>query len=143
MVPYEFQGETWGFTVSFLKDGVSAADIRVAFDEEVTTKHEWVGRGAGAPRQLCYVRSLCSLTSSAATPPFNDSHVAGLARADGFPVLEGESQDVRGKNFEIRKVNEEPVSEPIRASIKQFCPMLVGAINKYYAFGSCFVDDAT
>ena len=37
----------WGFTVSFLKDGVSAADVRVAFDEESTYKHEWVGRGAG------------------------------------------------------------------------------------------------
>lgn len=40
-------GELWGFTVSFLKDGESAADVRVAFDEEVTLKHEWVGRGAG------------------------------------------------------------------------------------------------
>ena len=37
----------WGFTVSFLKDGVSAADVRVSFDEEVTHKHEWVGRAAG------------------------------------------------------------------------------------------------
>ncbi|EFN58199.1 hypothetical protein CHLNCDRAFT_50601 [Chlorella variabilis] len=39
--------DLWGFTVSFLKDGVSAADVRVAFDEETTQKHDWVGRGAG------------------------------------------------------------------------------------------------
>jgi hypothetical protein len=42
----------WGFTVSFLKDGASATDVRVAFDDEVTQKHEWIGRGAGLlPRQ--------------------------------------------------------------------------------------------
>ena len=44
--------DLWGFTVSFLKDGVSAADVRVAFDEETTQKHDWVGRGAGLlPRE--------------------------------------------------------------------------------------------
>ena len=50
---------------------------------------------------------------------------------------------VLGKNFEIRKVCDTPVTEPIRESIREFCTLLVGAINKYYAFGSCFVDDAT
>lgn len=40
-------GVLMGFTVSFMKDGESATDIRVAFDNETTTKHEWVGRGAG------------------------------------------------------------------------------------------------
>lgn len=41
------EGLLWGFTVSFLKDGQTATDVRVAFDEEVVMKHEWVGRGAG------------------------------------------------------------------------------------------------
>jgi hypothetical protein len=36
-----------GFTVSFMKDGESATDIRVAFDDEIAYKHEWVGRGPG------------------------------------------------------------------------------------------------
>lgn len=63
--------------------------------------------------------------------------------ADGFPILEGNAEEVDGKNFEIRKVCDNSVSEPMRASIKDFCQMLVAAINKYYAFGSCFVDDAT
>jgi hypothetical protein len=36
-----------GFTVSFMKDGESATDVRVAFDNDTTLKHEWVGRGAG------------------------------------------------------------------------------------------------
>lgn len=40
-------GVLMGFTVSFMKDGESATDVRVAFDNERTMKHEWVGRGAG------------------------------------------------------------------------------------------------
>lgn len=48
MVPFYREGMLWGFTVSFLKDGASANDVRVAFDEEITLKHEWVGRGPGA-----------------------------------------------------------------------------------------------
>ena len=58
-------------------------------------------------------------------------------------MLEGNSQEVVGKYFEIRKLGDAPVSDMGKASIKEFCQMLVGAINKYYAFGSCFVDDAT
>jgi hypothetical protein len=64
---FNADGALWGFTVSFLKDGVSATDVRVAFDEEMVLNHEWVGRGA-----------------------------------DGFPLLEGNSREVAGKNFEIR-----------------------------------------
>eukprot|EP00889_Picochlorum_renovo_P001673 jgi/Picre1/28703/NNA_004103.t1 len=101
-------GVLMGFTVSFMKDGESATDVRVAFDQDTTLKHEWVGRGA-----------------------------------DGFPVLEGNTEEVEGKYFEIRKLGDAPVSDMGKASIKEFCQMLVGAINKYYAFGSCFVDDAT
>lgn len=108
VTPFRRDGELWGFTVSFLKDGVSATDVRVAFDEERTLKYEWVGRGA-----------------------------------DGFPALEGNSEEVVGKHFEIRKVDDQPVSETVRSGIRDFCQMLVSAINKYYAFGSAFVDDST
>lgn len=98
----------WGFTIAFLKDGDVVTDLRVGFDEENTTKHEWIGRGQ-----------------------------------DGFPMLEGNAETVVGKNLEIRKVCDRTISENTRSSIRDFCQMLVTAINKYYAFGSCFVDDAT
>lgn len=103
------EGLLWGFTVSFLRDGLPAAELRIAFDEEDTIKHEWVGRGA-----------------------------------DGFPILEGNSEAIAGKNFEIRKIDiQNKVTEDLRQSIRDFCTLLVAAINKYYAFGSCFVDDST
>lgn len=108
VTPFYREGTLWGFTVSFLKDGVSANDVRVAFDEEVTLKHEWVGRGA-----------------------------------DGFPALEGNAEEIIGKNFEIRKIDDRPAADLTKTAIKDFCKMLVAAINKYYAFGSCFVDDST
>jgi hypothetical protein len=57
--------------------------------------------------------------------------------------LEGNAEEILGKHFEIRKIDDKPVSEDVRSSIRDFCQMLVGAINKYYAFGSCFVDDST
>jgi hypothetical protein len=47
----------WGFTISFLKDGESSTDVRVAFDEEMTLKHEWVGRGAGLLPSECMLRT--------------------------------------------------------------------------------------
>ncbi|KAL4858559.1 hypothetical protein ACK3TF_001514 [Chlorella vulgaris] len=105
---YKRDDSIWGFTVSFLKDGVSATDVRVAFDEETVQKHDWIGRGS-----------------------------------DGMPVLEGNAENIQGKHLEIRKVCDNVVSENMRSSIREFCTLLVAAINKYYAFGSCFVDDAT
>jgi hypothetical protein len=96
-----------GFTVSFLKDGASGSDIRVAFDDGSVDRHEYIGVGS-----------------------------------DGFPTLEGAVEEVDGDALEVRKVDDAVVTEAMRASIREFCGMLVGAINKYYAFGSCFVDDA-
>ena len=51
----------WGFTVAFLKDGASATDIRVAFDEQITLKHEWVGRGQGALSNVVFLSRVISL----------------------------------------------------------------------------------
>jgi len=34
------------------------------------------------------------------------------------------------------------VSDVTKGSIRAFCEQLMSSINKYYAFGSCFVDDA-
>ncbi|KAK9806516.1 hypothetical protein WJX73_006021 [Symbiochloris irregularis] len=62
--------------------------------------------------------------------------------ADGFPLLKGEVLEVEGKNLEIRKIDENPVDERLRSVIKSFCQALLQAINRYYAFGSPFVDDS-
>lgn len=61
----------------------------------------------------------------------------------GFPVPEGNSTEINGKHLEIRKVCDLKVDEQLRAAIKEMCKSLVTIINKYYAFGSVFVDEAT
>ena len=58
-------------------------------------------------------------------------------------MLEGSSEEIQGKNFEIRKMDDNPLSDNLRSSIRDFCQQLVAAINKYYAFGSAFADDST
>jgi hypothetical protein len=60
---------------------------------------------------------------------------------DGFPVLQGRVEVVPGKNFEIRKTCERKIDEDTRGVIRAFCSKLVQALNKYYAFGSCFAED--
>jgi len=42
-----------------------------------------------------------------------------------------------------RKLDEKPVDDQLRATIREICQQLVAAINKYYAFGSAFVDEAS
>lgn len=64
--PVYKDGVLWGFVVGMFKDGVRQCDIGVGFDNEVSMKHEWVGRGE-----------------------------------DGFPINEGKSEEVLGKNIEI------------------------------------------
>lgn len=59
---------------------------------------------------------------------------------EGFPTLEGEAKTVMGKNIEIMKLDNAPVSEELRSAIRAFCTALVSALNKYYAFGSVFID---
>jgi hypothetical protein len=63
--------------------------------------------------------------------------------ADGFPIPEGNVTEVMGKHLVIRKDDDNPIDNQVRATIKTFCRSLVAAINKYYAFGSCFSDDST
>ena len=42
-----------------------------------------------------------------------------------------------------RKVCDRTIDEDTRTAIRNFCTTLEQAVNKYYAFGSCFVDDST
>ncbi|KAK9918137.1 hypothetical protein WJX75_001530 [Coccomyxa subellipsoidea] len=62
---------------------------------------------------------------------------------DGFPTLEGKQRGVTGKHLEIRHLDENEVDDQLRETIRNICQQLVSAINKYYAFGSVFVDEAT
>jgi hypothetical protein len=63
--------------------------------------------------------------------------------ADGFPTLEGKVSEIKGKHLTIRKLDDNKVDEQLRSVIRAFCEALVAALNKYYAFGSCFTDDTT
>lgn len=63
--------------------------------------------------------------------------------ADKFPVPEGKATDVHGKHLEVRKTDTNSVSDALRAALHLLCANLAEAVNKYYAFGSCFSEDAT
>lgn len=63
--------------------------------------------------------------------------------ADGFPQLEGNAEEIMGKNFVIRKDDDNTIDDQTRSVIRILCEEIQASINKYYAFGSCFVDDAT
>lgn len=125
VTPFKRNDEIWGFTVSFLKDGVPAADIRVAFDEEVTQKHDWIGRGAGLlPRECsraeCVPSDSKRQPSPSPLPPATRTPDRPRA-ADGMPVPEGNAENILGKHFEIRKVCEREVNDNLRTSIREFC----------------------
>jgi len=59
-------------------------------------------------------------------------------KEDGFPVMEGKAQDIKGKNIEIWKLDNNPVSEDLRSTIRALCVAFASATNRYYAFGSVF-----
>ena len=62
---------------------------------------------------------------------------------DGFPVMTGSETAVKGKMFEVWSTGTTPLDEDTRTVVRNFCTLMVGAVNKYYAFGSCFSDDST
>lgn len=37
-------GTLWGFDVEIIKEGVKQADLSIGFDDEMTTKSEWIGQ---------------------------------------------------------------------------------------------------
>jgi hypothetical protein len=63
--------------------------------------------------------------------------------ADGFPSLEGNTEEILGNELCIRKIDDNVIDDQTRTAIKGFCVKLMESINKYYAFGSAFVDDNT
>lgn len=42
--PVYYKETLWGFDLELLKEGVKKADLGVNFDDEITLKHEWVGK---------------------------------------------------------------------------------------------------
>ena len=88
VTPYMFEDQLWGFTVSFLRDGASATDVRVAFDEEIITKHEWIGRGAGLlPRENttpAWERNITPQSCASRFPPALPRPLTPTARRRSF-----------------------------------------------------------
>lgn len=53
------------------------------------------------------------------------------------------TSNLKSSRLLSRKMDDNPVDDELRVSIRSFCESLVSALNKYYAFGSCFTDDYT
>ena len=51
-------------------------------------------------------------------------------------------QDADASCLTCRKDDDNKIDEDTRGAVRIFCNELAAAINKYYAFGNCFVDDA-
>ncbi|KAF5832044.1 hypothetical protein DUNSADRAFT_12224 [Dunaliella salina] len=102
-------------------------------------KHEWVGRGDdGFPVMEGKVNNVLGKYFDLGSVLKHEWVGMG---DDGFPVLEGKVNNVMGEFFEIWKLDKKPVDDTLRATIKAYCTGMVSAINRYYAFGSVFVDD--
>lgn len=64
----------------------------------------------------------CLPSTRTLTPPPAPQHPHPCSHtADGFPVLEGNAEQVTGKNFEIRKICARQLTDAQRTSIREFC----------------------
>ena len=54
----------------------------------------------------------------------------------------GACQDADASCLNRRKDDDNKIDDDTRGAVRIFCNELAAAINKYYAFGNCFVDDA-
>ncbi len=54
----------------------------------------------------------------------------------------GACQDADASCLKRRKDDDNKIDDDTRGAVRIFCNELAAAINKYYAFGNCFVDDA-
>ena len=63
---------------------------------------------------------------------------------DGFPVLttfDEEKKIVKGRCFIVRRDLATPVPEAMQEPAKALIGNLMAAVNRYYAFGSCFSEE--
>ena len=150
---YKDEDVLWGITISIIRDGEAATELGIRFDNEENEKHEWVGRGAdGFPtlegkkvsvvgkhleirccRHLrCLLRCPCTLPAILACAPICMSPCEAASACHEAHGL-----------CDHRKLDDRPIDESTRTCIRNICEDLVAAINKYYAFGSAFADEAT
>eukprot|EP00891_Asterochloris_glomerata_P004368 jgi/Astpho2/4368/Aster-x0202 len=139
--------ESPGFKVSFVRDGQTLTDISVAFDGEMAVKSEWVGRGPeGFPQMegnVTQVRGKHLIIRSSGFPMRSQREQPWISAACGslaegaFPAQAA----VRWRSVS-RKDDDNKIDDDTRGAVRIFCNELAAAINKYYAFGNCFVDDA-
>lgn len=69
--------------------------------------------------------------------------VVGMDK-DGFPLLQtmdGEEKLVKGKYFLVRRDKSTPVPAVHVETVKALLENMMSAVNKYYAFGSCFSEE--
>lgn len=62
----------------------------------------------------------------------------------GFPVLQtndGEKKVVKGRCLIVRRDAAKPVPADLVPPVKSLLSNLTSALNKYYAFGSCFSEE--
>lgn len=164
---YKDEDVLWGITFTILRDGEVATQLGVWYDDEEVRKHEWVGRGAdGFPilegkesdvvGKHLEIRCASCLLSKISIISLGEQLHAKLVCIMSLPPLAtavtprgaaGSWHAVHAVSCfcapHCRKLDENPVDDVLRETIRNICQQLVAAINKYYAFGSAFVDDAT
>jgi len=62
---------------------------------------------------------------------------------DGFPVPKGKCEEIHGKYLEVRKTDDNEVSENAKQAIRELISQVMKAFDSYYAFGSVFSHDST
>ncbi|QDZ21882.1 hypothetical protein HOP50_06g44240 [Chloropicon primus] len=62
---------------------------------------------------------------------------------DGFPVPKGKVEEIKGKYLEVRKADDNKVSENAKQAIRELISQVMKAFDSYYAFGSVFSHDST
>ena len=58
-----------------------------------------------------------------------------------MPVASGKQTKVPGKNLEVWKGDDKPVTEDDKKVIKRLCVAITEAVNKYYTFGSVYSEE--
>ena len=62
---------------------------------------------------------------------------------DGFPVPKGRVDKIPGKYLEIRKADQNEISDAAKQAIRELISAVMKAFDSYYAFGSVFSHDST
>merc|ERR1712032_293950 len=61
--------------------------------------------------------------------------------SEGMPKPAGRKEEIQGKKLEVKKLDDNPVTEEDKAAIKRLCVSFGEAMNAYYSFGSVHGED--